>query len=141
MIVKLSNMTRQQELSGQSYPMIDNLPVYGPPNYLQLRPGLKIPFINYATQLKLEQVFAEKIEDMGDYYCYRRLKGLEESDSDTIRIKYKRSKHKYKYQQIVNAKRWKAFSPGRFWATSPTGVYLNRSFVRGSGAWRTFNSP
>ena len=67
-----------------------------------------------------------------DYYAFLRYEDLE--DSVTAQAKYARSKRKGKFQRLVDARRRREFSPGRYYATSPTGFYLNRNFVKGSSA-------
>ena len=46
---------------------------------------------------------------------------------------WSKSKRIGKHQQIMDRRRRKTFGPGRYHASTPAGVFLNRSFVKGWG--------
>lgn len=47
-----------------------------------------------------------------------------------------KSRRRGKHRQIMNARRRRDFGPGRFWAATSSGVFLNKQFVKG---WRGIN--
>ncbi len=83
----------------------------------------------------------ESVSDASDFWSMVRLRGFG-SDECTMAMcerfyqSWNKSKRKGKHGAIVDRKRRKAFGPGRFHAASPSGVFLNRNFVKG---WRGVN--
>ncbi len=73
-------------------------------------------------------------EEFADYWSFLRYKDWEHGPG-TVKD-WQRSKRKGKFARLVDSRRRKLFSPGKYHAASPTGVYLNKNFVNG---WRGIN--
>ena len=72
-----------------------------------------------------------------DYYWFLLYHDLgPEDDSERLRQDYARSRRKGKFEDIVRRKRRQKNSPGRYYASSIAGMYLNKRFVKG---WRGVN--
>ena len=55
---------------------------------------------------------------------------------DKLFIEWSRSKRRGKHTAIMDRKRREKFGPGRYWAATSSGVFLNKQFVKG---WRGIN--
>lgn len=73
-------------------------------------------------------------EELADYHCFLRYNDWEHSPS-TLKD-WQRSKRKGKFGRLLDRQRRRKFGPGKYYAASPTGVYLNKNFVKG---WRGVN--
>ena len=80
--------------------------------------------------------------DPDDYWCWLRLQDLDgwEDDTPARRQAYLRSRRRGKCCAVWDRKRdrirRRECGPGKFHASSPTGWYLNKNFVKG---WRGVN--
>lgn len=76
-----------------------------------------------------------------DFQCWMRCRDID-CDGYPLPIleqffqQWMKSKRRGKWCDVFDRKRRKLFSPGRFWADSPSGVYLNKNYVKG---WRGVN--
>jgi len=73
-----------------------------------------------------------------DFYAWIRLKSLGVDDlSEGLFLKllqgYSKSKRQGKNLETLNRRRREEFGPGKYWAPTPAGQYLNRNFVKGWG--------
>lgn len=59
-----------------------------------------------------------------------------EDDSERLQQEFDRSRRKGKFEDMVRRKRRKANAPGKYHASSITGMHLNKRFVKG---WRGVN--
>ena len=75
-----------------------------------------------------------------DYYCFLRCKEFNtEDDSPRLRDQWERSRKKGNWEAAWDRKRRSDRSPGRFWANTAGGWYLNSRYSRGSSAYRIKN--
>lgn len=76
-------------------------------------------------------------DDKQDYYCWLRLQDLgPEDDRPTYRITWSRSGRRGRHQEAIDRRRRRLFGPGKYWAPTSAGVFLNKTFVKG---WRGIN--
>lgn len=80
----------------------------------------------------------------GDYAAWLRLKDLSWCELDRTQLdryfqQWTKSKRKGKHQRVVDRRRRDAFGPGRFWAPTSAGVFLNKNFVKGWGGINPVN--
>lgn len=75
--------------------------------------------------------------DKADYFIWLRLRDLgPEDDNERLRLAWSKSKRRGNHQQILDRRRRKMFGPGKYYAATSAGVFLNKNFVKG---WRGIN--
>jgi len=98
-----------------------------------------------VAQADYDQFVREKFADdwrgLADFYCYLRKDGFGTDDfyRDFLEVLYaqwSRSRRRGKHSRPLDRERRSKFGPGKFWADSSAGVYLNKRFVKG---WRGIN--
>lgn len=88
-------------------------------------------------ELDLENLGAR---DLADYHAWLRLRDLSpEDDKPRLRHLWSQSKRRGKHALLLDRKRRRMFGPGKFYAASPTGWYLNKNFVKGWGGVNPVN--
>lgn len=84
---------------------------------------------------KLEELLPQLSRDeLADYHSFLRYNDWEHSE--TCFRDWQKSKRKGKFCKLIDRRRRRLFGPGKYYAASPTGVYLNKNFVKG---WRGAN--
>lgn len=98
--------------------------------------GERIVFRKVAQVSMTDADFCD-LSDKCDYHYWLRLRDQGVGDDRaTLRLAWSRSKRRGQHQRLVDRRRRRLFSPGRYHASSPSGFYLNKHFVQG---WRGVN--
>lgn len=88
-----------------------------------------------------EEFVGDYTNQADDFQIWLRLKDCSHLDFDRNVLdrffkEWSRSKRRGKHRGIMDRRRRKEFGPGRFYAATSAGVFLNKKFVKG---WRGIN--